>query len=54
VLTSLGEGAELLTCLEGADAPLVREQLEELAPADVEFEFGIGGQQSYWWLIAAE
>jgi DAK2 domain fusion protein YloV len=54
VLAALGEGAELVTCIEGAGAPLGAEQLEALVPAGVEFEHSRGGQPSYWWLLAAE
>jgi dihydroxyacetone kinase-like predicted kinase len=54
VIASLADGAELLTCLEGDGAPLDRERLERLAPDGVELDFGVGGQPSYWWLLAAE
>jgi DAK2 domain fusion protein YloV len=54
VLASLADGAELVTCLEGAGAPLERERLEALVPAGVELEYSAGGQPSYWWLLAAE
>jgi dihydroxyacetone kinase-like predicted kinase len=54
VLAALGQGAELVTCIEGAGAPLGAAQLEELVPAGVEFEHSRGGQPSYWWLLAAE
>jgi hypothetical protein len=54
VLRSLSDGAELLTCIEGEDAPLSREHLERLTPDGIEFEYSIGRQPSYWWLLAAE
>ncbi len=54
VLELLGEGAELLTCIAGRDAPLSLEQVAELYDGDVELERSEGGQPSYWWLIAAE
>jgi dihydroxyacetone kinase-like predicted kinase len=54
VVASLAQDAELLTLLEGAGAPLDRAHIEALAPDDVELEFEIGGQPSYWWLLAAE
>ncbi len=54
VLTGLADGAEIVTCIEGAGAPLAREQVARLVPAGVEFEHSHGGQPSYWWLLAAE
>jgi uncharacterized protein len=55
VLAALGgEDAELLTCLAGEDAPLDAEGVEALAPEGVELEWKLGGQQGYWWLLAAE
>ena len=53
-LGRLGEGAELLTCIAGEDAPLDDDAVAALAPAGVELECSQGGQPSYWWLIAAE
>jgi hypothetical protein len=54
VLGSLGEGAELVTCIRGRDAPLDDEVIPRLAPAGVEIECSEGGQPRYWWLISAE
>ncbi len=54
VLERLADGAELITCLRGADAPLDDEVVHALAQGDVEFELSEGGQQSYWWLLSAE
>ena len=54
VLAALGEGSELVTCIAGVGAPLDADQLERLVPAGVEFEHSVGGQPSYWWLLAAE
>ena len=54
VLERLADGAELITCLRGADAPLDDEAVVALAQGDVEFEVSHGGQQSYWWLLSAE
>jgi DAK2 domain fusion protein YloV len=54
VLESLSADAELLTCIAGDDAPLDASELRALAPDGVEFEYNIGGQPSYWWLLAAE
>jgi len=54
VLERLAEGAELITCLQGAEAPLDEEAVKALAHGEVEFELSDGGQQSYWWLLSAE
>ncbi|MBV9423448.1 MAG: DAK2 domain-containing protein [Solirubrobacterales bacterium] len=54
VLEQLAENAELITCLRGAEAPLDDETVQALAAGEVEFELSNGGQQSYWWLLAAE
>ncbi|MEA2298074.1 MAG: fatty acid kinase [Solirubrobacteraceae bacterium] len=54
VMAALEEGAELLTCIEGAGAPLGRADLEALLSDGVEFEHSRGGQPSYWWLLCAE
>ncbi|MFL5821631.1 MAG: DAK2 domain-containing protein [Solirubrobacteraceae bacterium] len=54
VLGSLGEGAELVTCIRGQGAPLGDERIPPLAPAGVEVECSDGGQPRYWWLISAE
>jgi uncharacterized protein len=54
VLERLAEGAELITCLRGAEAPLDDVTVQALAHGEVEFELSAGGQQSYWWLLAAE
>jgi DAK2 domain fusion protein YloV len=54
VLEQLAENAELITCLRGAEAPLDDDTVQALAAGEVEFELSDGGQQSYWWLLAAE
>jgi hypothetical protein len=54
VLDQLGSGAELLTCIAGAGAPLDEATVRELGPQDVELECEEGGQPAYWWLVAAE
>lgn len=54
VLGRLGEDAELLTVIRGEGAPLSDEEIEALAPAEIELEFGEGGQPSRWWLLSAE
>ena len=47
-------GAELVTCLVGAEAPLDADGVRELAPGGVDLEVFDGGQQAWWWLLAAE
>jgi len=55
VLARLGEDAELITLLRGADAPLDDATVEGLAATgDAEVELSEGGQPSYWWLLSAE
>jgi DAK2 domain fusion protein YloV len=54
VLASLGDGAEIVTCIEGEGAPLDGAHVARLAPDGVELEHSVGGQPSYWWLLAAE
>ncbi|HEY3729340.1 MAG TPA: DAK2 domain-containing protein [Solirubrobacteraceae bacterium] len=54
VLARLGEDAELITCLRGAEAPLDDEAVQALADGGAELELSDGGQPSYWWLLAAE
>jgi DAK2 domain fusion protein YloV len=54
VLTRLGEDAELITLLRGADAPLDNATVEALAGDAAELELSEGGQPSYWWLLSAE
>jgi dihydroxyacetone kinase-like predicted kinase len=54
VLERLAHGAELITCLRGADAPLDDRTVETLAAGEVEFELSDGGQRGAWWLLAAE
>jgi fatty acid kinase len=54
VIESLAQDAELISCLEGLDAPLAREQVEAMVNGNVELELREGGQHAYWWLLAAE
>jgi hypothetical protein len=54
VLERLADGAELITCLRGVDAPLDDRTVESLAAGEVEFELSDGGQRGTWWLLAAE
>jgi DAK2 domain fusion protein YloV len=54
VLYELGSDAELLTCIAGEGAPLDEASVRALVDGGVELEWEIGGQPSYWWLVAAE
>ncbi len=54
VIERLAQDAELISCLQGANAPLARAQVEAIADAGVELELHDGGQRAYWWLLAAE
>jgi DAK2 domain fusion protein YloV len=54
VLDALAADAELLTCIAGEGAPLGQDAVRALAPAGVEIDCEVGGQPSYWWLVAAE
>jgi len=54
VLAALADGAELVTCLCGEDAPLPAADVAALAPDDVELELSDAGQGGWWWLLAAE
>ena len=53
VVHDLGGGAELITCIAGADAPLAPEAVAAMANG-VELELADGGQAAYWWLLSAE
>jgi DAK2 domain fusion protein YloV len=54
VLGALAADAELLTCIAGDGAPLDEDGVRALGPGGVELECEVGGQPSYWWLVAAE
>jgi uncharacterized protein len=54
VLTTLADGAELISVLTGQDAPLQAADIAGLVNGGVELELHDGGQPAYWWLLAAE
>jgi DAK2 domain fusion protein YloV len=60
VLAALADGAELLSVLTGADAPLDDAAVAALLDGHgsgaqpAELELRRGGQPAYWWLLAAE
>ena len=53
VLRRLGDQAEIVTVIEGADAPVAAAELT-FDPDGAEVEVMHGGQPTYWWLIAAQ
>jgi DAK2 domain fusion protein YloV len=57
VLAMLADGAELVSVLAGKDAPMSPAALEAALDGhlrDAELELRGGGQEAYWWLLAAE
>ena len=53
-LARLSAGAELVTVIAGAGAPVPLADLQRQAPDGIELEAHDGGQAHYWWLLAAE
>jgi DAK2 domain fusion protein YloV len=51
-IAALAEGAEILTVIGGAGAPIPLGDIE--APDGIELELHDGGQAHYWWLLAAQ
>jgi len=49
----VAEGAEIVTVIEGREAPIPLDELSLELPG-VEVELHRGGQPHYWWLIAAQ
>jgi uncharacterized protein len=54
VLSSVSDGCEVLTLIEGEGAPLTRAEVEASAPVEIELEYHAGGQSAWWWLVSAE
>jgi dihydroxyacetone kinase-like predicted kinase len=50
----LGDGAEVVTVLAGADAPIALAEIDTHVPDGYEIETLSGGQPSWWWLLAAQ
>lgn len=50
----LAEGAEIVTIIEGEEAPIRLDELDLELPDTVELELHRGGQPAWWWLIAAQ
>jgi len=53
-IEKLAEGAEIVTVIAGADAPMSLDELDPHVPDGVEIETHEGGQPSWWWLLAAQ
>ena len=53
-LERLAEGAEIVTVLAGAEAPIPLADIDTHVPDGVEVETHEGGQPSWWWLLAAQ
>ncbi len=53
-IASVGEGAELVTVIEGAEAPIGLEDLDLQLPDGAVLELHRGGTPNYSWLIAAQ
>jgi len=54
LIEQLTEDAEVLTLIGGAAAPLALAETEALVPDVVEASLIDGGQQTHWWLLAAQ
>jgi DAK2 domain fusion protein YloV len=54
VVGALAEDAEIVTVLEGAEAPARAGELDLQPDNGAELEIHDGGQPTYWWLIAAQ
>jgi hypothetical protein len=50
----LGDGAEVVTVLAGAEAPIPLAEIDIHVPDGFEIETLEGGQPSWWWLLAAQ
>ena len=53
-LAPLADGAEIITAIGGAGAPIPLAEIESHAPEGAELEVHEGGQPHYWWLLAAQ
>jgi uncharacterized protein len=54
VVDTLASDAEVVTVLEGADAPARAGELDLEPENGAELEIHDGGQPTYWWLVAAQ
>ncbi len=49
-----GEPPELISVLEGAEAPLSLPEIQGMVDGGIDLELRHGGQAAYWWLLSAE
>jgi fatty acid kinase len=54
VVRALGESAEIVTVIGGKAAPIHLADVTAHVPEGVELELHEGGQDHYWWLLAAQ
>ena len=52
--TALADGAEIVTVIEGAEAPVPLSELDLELPNGTELELQRGGTKNYSWLIASQ
>jgi dihydroxyacetone kinase-like predicted kinase len=50
----VAEGMELVTVIEGEEAPIPLDEVIVEAPRDFELDLHRGDQPHYWWLLAAQ
>ena len=50
----LADGAEIVTVIAGAEAPIPLDEIDTHVPDGFEIETHEGGQPSWWWLLAAQ
>jgi dihydroxyacetone kinase-like predicted kinase len=53
-IAALSDGAELVTCIAGAAAPLDADAVADALPGNIELDYHDGGQPAWWWLLCAE
>jgi DAK2 domain fusion protein YloV len=54
VMRGVAEGAEVVTCIAGAGAPLDAAGVAAAVPNGAELDLHDGGQPAWWWLLCAE
>jgi hypothetical protein len=53
-IAAVAEGMELVTVIEGENAPVPLDEISGSEPDGVELELHRGDQPHYWWLLAAQ
>jgi uncharacterized protein len=53
-VATLSEEAEIVTVIEGKEAPIALDAVPGTVPEGVELELHHGGQPHWWWLLAAQ